>query len=167
MIPKMILLSMILPTLILHFSIFQFPNFFISLPLLTFTFTPPSHSLVTPEPRSAQADHPLLLPVAPHNFAVNDFAGKESRKAQLSAQPGRQNDVFFCGGQFLQIRCKTRFTKKNIAAILRHRKIVRKDFFFQFPENGNPYFVFRPFALTNDSEFKSRIDSSHIDFIGT
>jgi len=85
MIPKMILLSMILPTLILHFSIFQFPHFFISLPLLTFTFTPPSHSLVTPEPRSAQADHPLLLPVAPHNFAVNDFAGKESRKAQLSA----------------------------------------------------------------------------------
>jgi hypothetical protein len=79
MIPKMILLSMILPTLILHFSIFQFPNFFISLPLLTV------HFLVTPESRSAQADHPLLLPVAPHNFAVNDFAGEESRKAQLSA----------------------------------------------------------------------------------
>ena len=72
MIPKMILLSMILPTLILHFSIFQFPNFFISLPLITFTL--PRHSLITPEPRSAQADHPLLLPVAPHNFAVNDFA---------------------------------------------------------------------------------------------
>ena len=81
----MFLLSMILPTLILHFSIFQFPIFFIFLPLLTFTFTPPSHSLVTPEPRSAQADHPLLLLVAPHNFAVSDFAGKESRKAQLSA----------------------------------------------------------------------------------
>jgi hypothetical protein len=44
MIPKMILLSMILPTLILHFSISEFPYFPISLPLIVFTFTLHCHA---------------------------------------------------------------------------------------------------------------------------
>ena len=59
MIPKMILLSMILPTLILHFSIFQFPNFFISLPVIIFTL--PRHSLVTP---SSLPRHSLVTPLS-------------------------------------------------------------------------------------------------------